>query len=375
MTYRRAAIPALTGAVLITLLLWWAGASAHVLQLQGATRVLGIESVLELRRWLAPWAYDPSVLTSAGDGTGVSGTPDYSDLRRTGMQIRFVALFALYGAGALLLLRRMPPSHGRTPGTLLALWAWGPVAGTLAAAVSTPWLIASGGQGGYRFLPRLAAGIESSGPVAVLVALLTAGLTVLVGRVVAKDGETSPRSPVPARPARLAASLGTALVAVSLLVLSYDRVAARVHTAFSGSGRLSEPGDLLRQWLILGGWTGPGSTGFGDWLAYRLVDVLMLAVVWWALRLLPGLLTRVTFPAMAVGGVCATVLALLAGQILRIPLDDTLSVWGPTHFLATLGTHIPAALTFGTLAGTVSYATLRLTSERTTPTPQPVPAA
>ncbi|MFI9797449.1 hypothetical protein [Streptomyces sp. NPDC052302] len=375
MTYRRAAIPAVAGAILITLLLWWAGASAHALQLQGATRALGIESVQELRRWLAPWAYDASVLTPAGDDTGVSGTPGYSDLRRTGMQIRFVALFVFYGAGALLLLRRMPPSHGRTPGTLLALWAWGPVAGTLAAAVSTPWLIASGGRGSYRFLPQLAAGVESSGPVAVLVALLTAGLTVLVGRAVAKDGETPPRPAVLARPARLAASLGTAVVAVSLLILSYDRVAARIHTAFSGSGRLSEPGDLLRQWLILGGWTGPSTTPFGDWLVYRLVDVLMLAVVWWALRLLPGLLTRVTFPAMAAGGVCATVLALLTGQVLRIPLDDTLGVWGPTHFLAALGAHVPAALTFGTLAGTTAYAALRLTGEHPTPAPQPVPTA
>ncbi|MFE5189733.1 hypothetical protein [Streptomyces sp. NPDC056628] len=375
MTYRRAAIPALAGAVLITLLLWWAGASAHALQLQGATRALGIESVLELRRWLAPWAYDPSVLTSPGDDTGVSGAPAYSDLRRTGMQIRFVALFVLYGAGALLLLRRMPPSHGRTPGTLLALWAWGPVAGTLAVAVSTPWLIASGGQGSYRLLPRLAAGIESSGPVAVLAALLTAGLTVLVGRAAAQDGETPPRSAVPARPARLAASLGTAVVAVSLLILSYDRVTARIHTAFSGTGRLSEPGDLLRQWLILGVWSGPAGTPFGDWLVYRLVDVLMLAVVWWSLRLLPGLLTRATLPAMAVGGVCATVLALLTGQVLRIPLDDTLGVWGPTHFLAALGAHVPAALTFGALAGTVAFAALRLTGERTTPAPQPVPAA
>ena len=106
MTYRRAAIPALVGGVLITLLRWWAGASAHALQLQGATRALGIESVQELRRWLAPWAYDQSVLIAPGDGAGVSGTPDYSDLRRTGMQIRFVALFLFYVGGALLLLRR-----------------------------------------------------------------------------------------------------------------------------------------------------------------------------------------------------------------------------------------------------------------------------
>lgn len=374
MAYRRAAIPALVGGVLITLLLWWAGASAHALQLQGATRALGIESVQELRRWLAPWAYDQSVLIAPGDGAGVSGTPDYSDLRRTGMQIRFVALFLFYVGGALLLLRRMPPSHGRAPGTLLALWAWGPVAATLAAGVSTPWLIASGGQGSYRFLPQLAAGIESSGPVAVLVALLVAGLTVLVGRAVAKDAGTPPRSAVPVRAARLGATLGTAWIAVSLLILSYDGVAARIHTAFSGTGRLSEPGDLLRQWLILGGWTAPAGKAFDDWLLYRLVDVLVLVAVWWALRLLPGLLTRVTLPAVAVGGVCATVLALLTGQILRIPLDDTLGVWGPTHFLSGLGQHVPAALTFGATAGTLAYVILRLAGGRTAEAPQPVAA-
>jgi hypothetical protein len=189
---------------------------------------------------------------------------------------------------------------------------------------------------------------------------LTAVVTVLVARVTAKGGDPLPRHSVPPRAARMAASVGTAVVALSLVVLSYQSVAAWIQTSFGGAGMLSEPGDLLRQWLLLGGWTGPASTGLGDWLLYRAVDVLMLAVVWWALRLLPGLLTRATVPAMAVGAVCATVLGLLTSQVLHMAMDDTAGVYGPVHRFSALGIGVPAALTFGIVAGLAAVAALRL---------------
>ncbi|NEA98858.1 hypothetical protein [Streptomyces sp. SID13726] len=371
MTYRRAVIPALVGGLLITLLLWWAGASAQALQLRGSTSVFDIDSVNELRRWLTPWAYDSptaSVSDVAADaGTAsVSGATQYSGLYSTAMQIRFVALFAFFVAGALLLVRRIPPARGRTPATLLALWAWGPVAATLAVTVSAPWFIASRGHGSYRVLPQLAGVIESGAPVSVFAALLTALLTVLIGRIAAKGEETPPRASVPAPAARLAASVGTAVVAVSLVILSYQSVAAWIQTSFSGAGLFSEPGDLLRQWLLLGVWTSPSSTPFGDWLLYRAADALVLAVVWWSLRLLPGLLTRTTAPAMTLGAVCATVLGLLSSQILHMAIDGTAAVWGPVHLFSNLGQGVPAALTFGGTAGLVAFATLRLTGGRGT---------
>jgi hypothetical protein len=358
MTYRRAVIPALVGGLLITLLLWWAGASTQALQLRGTTSVFDPQSVSELVRWLAPWSYDsPAELMSDGSA---GGSTQYADLYSTAMQIRFVAVFVFFLAGAMLLVRRIPPTQGRTPATLLALWAWAPVAGTLAVTVSAPWLIASRGHGSYRVLPAMASTVASSGPVTVFAGLLTAVVTVIVARVTAKGEEPLPRRSVPPRAARLAASVGTVVVALSLVVLSYQSVAAWIQTSFGGAGMLSEPGDLLRQWLLLGGWTGPASTGLGDWLLYRAVDVLMLAVVWWALRLLPGLLTRATVPAMAVGAVCATVLGLLTSQVLHMAMDDTAGVYGPVHRFSALGIGVPAALTFGIVAGLAAVAALRL---------------
>ncbi|MGW7728239.1 hypothetical protein ACWGJ6_33630 [Streptomyces canus] len=366
MTYRRAVIPALVGGLLITLLLWWAGASAQALQLRGSTSVFDVDSVNELRRWLTPWSYDSSVaLPSDGSAdAGTGGDTRYAGLYSTAMQIRFVAVFACYLAGTLLLLRRIPPTRGRTPATLLALWAWGPVTATLAVTVSAPWLIASRGRGSYRVLPQLAGVIASSGPVPVFAGLLTALLTVLVARVSAKGAEPLPRREVPTRPARLAASAGTAVVALSLVVLSYQSVAASIQTTFNGAGLLSEPGDLLRQWLLLGAWSGPATTSLGHWLLYRAADVLLLAVVWWSLRLLPGLLTRTTVAAMAAGAVCATVLGLLASQVLHMAIDDTATVWGPVHVFSALGTGVPAALTFGAMAGLAAFMTLRLAGDR-----------
>ncbi|EDY59766.1 MULTISPECIES: hypothetical protein [Streptomyces] len=375
MAYRRAVIPALVGGLLITLLLWWAGASAQALQLRGSTSVFDVDSVNELRRWLTPWSYDPSTALpsdgSVGTGTdGGGGGTRYSELYRTAMQIRFVTLFAFFVAGALLLLRRMPPTQGRTPATLLALWAWGPVAATLAVTVSAPWLIASRGRGSYRVLPQLAGVIASSGPVAVFAGLATALLTVVVARVTAKGAVPLPRRSVPPRAARTAAGVGTAVVAVSLVVLSYQSVAAWIQTSFSGAGLLSEPGDLLRQWLLLGAWSGPSTMSFGHWLLYRAADVVLLAVVWWSLRLLPGLLTRTTAPAMVLGAVCATVLGLLASQVLHMAVDDTAAVWGPVHVFSALGTGVPAALTFGVMSGLAALATLRLAGDR-----DPLPSA
>ncbi|MFI0509174.1 hypothetical protein ACH3Y9_06685 [Streptomyces sp. WSLK1-5] len=367
MAYRRAVIPALVGALVITLLLWWAGASAQALQLRGSTGVFDVDSVNELRRWLGPWSYDSTVLSSdwsGGTGSGTASDARYAGLYSTGMQIRFVSLFAFFLAGALLLIRRLPPVQGRTPATLLALWAWGPVAATLAVTVSAPWLIASRGRGSYRILPQLAGVIASSGPVAVAAGLAAALLTVVVARITARGADPLPRREVPPRAARLAASVGTAVVALSLVVLSYESVAAWIQTSFGGAGLLSEPGDLLRLWLLLGAWSGPSTTSFGQWLLYRAADVLLLAVVWWSLRLLPALLTRPTAPAMAVGSVCATVLGLFASQVLHMAIDDTASVWGPVHVLSPLGTGAPAALTFGIASGLAALAALRLAGDR-----------
>ncbi|WP_234021690.1 hypothetical protein [Streptomyces sp. 351MFTsu5.1] len=358
MTYRRAVIPAVFGGLLITLLMWWAGASAAALQLRGSTGVLGIDSVNELRSWLAPWSYDAS---TASVDPGAVGATRYADLYRTAMQIRFVAVFGVFVAGALLLIRRVPPTRGRTPALLLALWAWGPVACTLAVTLSAPWLLASREHGSFRILPQLASVISSSGPVAVFAGLLTAVLTVVVARVTVKGGAPLPRRAVPPRSARVAASVGTAVVALSLVVLSHVSVAGWIQTSFSGRGLLSEPGDLLREWLLLGSWAGPSTAPLGDWLLYRAADLLTLAVVWWSLRLLPGLLTRITAPAMAVGAVCAILLGLLASELLRTVADDTVTVWGPVHLFSGLGSNVPAALTFGVLAGTAAFAALRLT--------------
>ncbi|MFI0960551.1 hypothetical protein ACH4S8_03870 [Streptomyces sp. NPDC021080] len=366
MTYRRAVIPALVGSLLITLLLWWAGESAQALELRGATNVFDAQSVADLRVWLRPWAYDtPTALPTEGSAA-LGGGSRYADLYTTAMQIRFVAVFAFFLAGALLLIRRIPPTQGRTPATVLGLWAWTPMVGMLAVTVSAPWEIASYGHGSFRVLPRLASVIVSSGPVTVPAGLLTALVTVLVARVTAKGVDPSPRQIVAPRAARLAASAGTAVTALSLVVLSYESVAAWIQTSFDGGGLLSEPGELLRVWLLLGSWTSPATTPIGDWLLYRAADALVLAAVWWALRLLPGLLTRTTAPAMAIGGVCATVLALLVGRVVHIAFDHVFIVSGPVSLITQLDAGVPAALTFGVAAGLTALVTLRLAGGRDT---------
>lgn len=365
MEYRRAVTPALAGGVMVTLLLWWAGASADALRLEGATDVLGREAVAALQSWLLPWAYEPSGGTAGGylDGTGASR---YLGLHHTAIQIRYVAMFVFYTAGALLLLRRLPPERGRTWAALLALWAWGLVAATLAVTVSAPWLIAAGGHGSYRFLPQLASLSSAGRPIVVPVALAAAAWTVLVARLALKATEPQPRESVPARPALLAATVGTAVVAVSLIVLSHESNAAALQTAFTGDGLLGEPGDLLRQWLLLGGWSGPGGAPLGEWLLYRVGDVLLLAVVWCALRWLPGLLTKVSVPAMAASGVCAVVLGLLAEQTLRMASDGTQAPSGLLSVASGLGEGVTAALFWGVVAGIAATVTLRAAGRRTT---------
>ncbi|MFE5481158.1 hypothetical protein [Streptomyces sp. NPDC056527] len=371
MTYRRAAIPALMGGLLLTALLWWAGASAQALHLPGSTDVLGGQAAAELERWLLPWSYEPpaSVRFDAESGAiGDSAATDagrYLGLYSTAMQIRFFAVFAFFVPGALLLIRRLPPVRGRLTAALLALWAWGLVAGTLAVTVSAPWLIASHGRGSYRLLPQLASVIATGRQALVATALVTALATVLVARITAKGAGPLPQEVVPARAARLAATVGTAAIALSLVVLSYQPVAAAIQTVSPDGGLFAEPGDLLRTWLLLGAWDSPAGVQLGDWLLYRAADVLILVVVWWALRRLPVLLTRVTVPAMAAGAVCATVVALLASQLLRIATDGSGLRWGILHMSAVLGGGVPAAVTWGLVGGVAAAVTLRVSVGRT----------
>lgn len=193
MTYRRAAIPALVGGLLLTALLWWAGASTQALRLPGSSGVFGGQGAVDLDRWLAPWSYDPppgvqlGTEPGPGGGAGVTGAR-YLSLWSTAMQIRYGALAAFFVAGALFLLRRLPPVRGRTAAALLALWAWAMVVGTLAVTVSAPWLIAATGHGSYRFLPQLAAVSASGRQLPVLLGLFTAAVTVAVARITAKGG-------------------------------------------------------------------------------------------------------------------------------------------------------------------------------------------
>ncbi|MFJ4338823.1 hypothetical protein [Streptomyces sp. NPDC088915] len=369
MTYRRAAIPALIGGLILTALLWWAGASTQALHLPGTGGTLGGGTAAELERWLAPWAYDPpsgvrpGAETSGGTGdTATSDSDRYRTLYETGLQIRFGALFVLFALGALLLVRRLPPVRGRTTAAFLAVWAWGAVAGALAVTVSAPWLIAAAGHGSYRFLPQLAGAASSGRQIVLITSLVAAAATVCTARIAVKDTEPPARAVVPARAARPAATAGTALIALSLVVLSYDRVAALLQTGFAGSGLLAEPGDLLRQWLLLGGWTGPTGTPVGEWLLYRAPDALVLVVVWCALRWLPGLLTRATVPATAAVTVCATVLGLLLSQAVRIAMSPESPYGGFVYRIAGLGHGIPAALTWGLLAGTTAAVVLRVTA-------------
>lgn len=79
-----------------------------------------------------PWSYDhpasvqfgAGVFGGIGDTAGTDGSR-YLALYATALQIRFGAVFAFFVPGALFLVRRLPPVHGRMPAALLAVWAWG----------------------------------------------------------------------------------------------------------------------------------------------------------------------------------------------------------------------------------------------------------
>ncbi|MFD5545011.1 hypothetical protein ACFWIJ_46295 [Streptomyces sp. NPDC127079] len=183
------------------------------------------------------------------------------------------------------------------------------------------------------------------------------------------EAASEPRPAVPTTAtARLAATLGTAVVAFALVVLSNDRVAGHIQTAFDGGGRLSEPGDLL-QWIQLSAWTMPTSSTFGHWLLYRLGDVALLVLVWWGLRLLPVLLDRVTYPACALGAVAATTLGVEVSEIWTSLLSYQGTTAGPLLYYVSLGSGVSAALVIGVLAGCVCAATVRLRSRTRPPAP------
>ncbi|MCX5206337.1 hypothetical protein OG897_33640 [Streptomyces sp. NBC_00237] len=362
MTFRRALVPGLLGGLLLAGLLWWAGASTRALGLPGAGQFFGPEGATQLRGWLAPWSYGPPSSAQYGSPVGAPGSGQaYAGLHRTGMQVRYVTLVVFYLCGAAPLVRRLAPGGAkRSASLLLALWGWGLVAGTLAVVVSAPWLVASGGHGGFRLLPRLS-GEMAAGRQVLVVAALVASVGALVASAVVRRGGERPSSPgVPVRAARLAATLGTAVVAVSLVVLSYEKVAARIQTGFSGIGPFEELGDLLRQWLLLGGWSAPSSYyPFGTWLLHRLPDLLLLAVVWWGLRLLADRLDRVTVPAFAVGAVSVTVLGLLLSQLCATLLDAAQVGGSFVSYAGRFGEGVPAALVFGLLAGALSAVVAR----------------
>ncbi|MFD7919989.1 hypothetical protein ACFV3R_12270 [Streptomyces sp. NPDC059740] len=371
MTYRRAVTPALVGGALLAALLWWAGASAHLLGLPGVGRTLGVENAAQLAGWLTPWSYDLPGASPTATGTGATGTAGasttYLALRHTAVQIRFGALFVFFVAGTLLLLRRLPPVRGRRVVAFLMVWAWGLAAGTLAVAVSSPWWVAAQGNGSFRLLPQLA-GAMSAGEQSVVVTAVAAALVTVVLAGLAAGGETgAPPTAVPARAARSAATAGTTVIALSLLVLSYQPVAAAIQTISPRIGLLSEPGDLLREWLLLGAWASPGEAPLGGWLLQRAVDVLLLVVVWWLLRRLPALLTRATVPVVVTATICATVLALLAAQLLRMATRATEPYAGLLQLAAGVVDHVPAALTCGLVAGAATALTLRLTTGQAPP--------
>ncbi len=80
---------------------------------------------------------------------------------------------------------------------------------------------------------------------------------------------------------------------------------------------------------------------------------------------MPGLLTRATVPAMAAGAVCATVLGLLASQLLRMVMDGASLHWELLRLSASIGQGVPVALTCRLVAGVAAAVTLRVAAGRT----------
>ncbi|MEU3660343.1 hypothetical protein AB0E77_11350 [Streptomyces sp. NPDC032940] len=374
MTYRRVLGPALFGALLMAGLLWWAGSSAHALSLPGATRFFGPDQANRLVAWTMPWSTDlPSASRFSEPSGAVGHGADYADLRETAMRVRYAALVLLFAGGALPLLRRLP-GRGvrRAMACTAALWGWGVAAAVLAVTVSAPWMVASGGSASFRLLPRLASTMAQGRELPVGAALVAAAAATGLVTLLRGEATTQTRAAMPsAATARLAATLGTLVVALALVVLSNDRVAGHIQTGVGGGGRLSEPGDLLRQWVQLSAWTMPSGSGSGRWLLYRLGDVALLALVWWGLRLLPVLLDRVTYPACVLGAVAATTLGVVMSGVWNSLLSYQGSTGGPLLYYVSIGSGVSAALVFGALAGCASALTLRL---RTRPQP-PAPAA
>ncbi|MFD5478220.1 hypothetical protein [Streptomyces hawaiiensis] len=248
---------------------------------------------------------------------------------------------------------------------MAALWGWGIAAAMLAVAVSAPWMVASGGSATFRLLPGLASAMSQGRELPVGAALVAAAAVTGLMTLLRREATSEPRPAVPTTAtARLAATLGTAVVAFTLVVLSNDRVAGRIQTGFGGGGRLSEPGDLLRQWVQLSTWTMPTSSASGRWLLYRLGDVALLALVWWGLRLLAVLLDRVTYPAYALGAVAATTLGVEVSGMWNSLLSYQGSTGGPLLYYVSMGSGVSAALVFGILAGCVSALTVRLRARR-----------
>jgi hypothetical protein len=376
MWYRRVLGPAVFGALLLAGLLWWAGTSAHALSLPGATRFFGPDQANRLVAWTMPWSTDAP---SSAQFTNPAGAPghgrDYAALRETAMRVRYAALVLLFTCGALPLLRRLSNrGAGRAAVAVAALWGWGIVAAMLAVTVSAPWMVASGGSAAFRLLPGLASAMSQGRELPVGAALVAAvgavGLmTLLQPEVTPRPGRSVPTTAT----ARLAATVGTAVVAIALAVLSNDRVAGGIQTGFTGNGRLSEPGDLLRQWIQLGAWTLPTASAPGRWLLYRLGDVVLLALLWWGLRLLPVLLDRVTYPAYSVGAVAATTLGVVVSGLWHSLLSYQGSTGGPLLYYVSVGQGVSAALVFGILAGCASTMTVRIRSraqQPASPTPQ-----
>ncbi|MEW2304384.1 hypothetical protein AB0958_31245 [Streptomyces sp. NPDC006655] len=372
MTYRRVFGPALFGALLLAGLLWWAGSSAHALSLPGATRFLGPDQANQLVTWTMPWSTGLPSSNQFTDPAGAAGHgADYAALWQTAMGVRYAALVLLFACGALPLLRRLSGrGAGRTAVCVAALWGWGIVAAMLAVAVSAPWMVASGGSAAFRLLPHLASFMSQGRELPVGAALVAAAAATGLMALLRSEAASEPRPAVPTTAtARLAATLGTAVVAFALVVLSNDRVAGHIQTAFDGGGRLSEPGDLLRQWIQLSAWTMPTSSTFGHWLLYRLGDVALLVLVWWGLRLLPVLLDRVTYPACALGAVAATTLGVEVSEIWTSLLSYQGTTAGPLLYYVSLGSGVSAALVIGVLAGCVCAATVRLRSRTRPPAP------
>ncbi|PNG19987.1 hypothetical protein C1J00_22695 [Streptomyces cahuitamycinicus] len=375
MTYRHVLGPAFFGALLLAGLLWWAGSSAHALSLPGATRFFGPDQANRLLAWTLPWSTDlPSSTQFTRPAGAVGHGADYAALSETAMRVRYAALVLLFSCGALPLLRRLS-GRGvrRAVVSVAALWGWGIAAAMLAVTVSAPWMVASGGSATFRLLPGLASAMSQGRELPVGAALVAAAATTGLMTLLCREATSEPRPVVPTTAtARLAATLGTVVVAFALIVLSNDRVAGRIQSGFGSGGRLSEPGDLLRQWVQLSAWTMPTSPASGRWLLYRLGDVVLLALVWWGLRLLAVLLDRVTYPAYALGSVAATTLGVVVSGIWSSLLSYQGSTGGPLLYYVSVGSGVSAALVFGILAGSVSALTVRL---RTRPHPSSPAAA